>query len=272
MRLAIDCEISHSSPAEWAEKLYNLGCGAVVLPFDHTANDAQVDAYTRSCKDYGLIIAEVGAYRNLQHSDPAERKKNIAYVKSQLAFADRVGARCCVNIAGTSGEKWNWGYIENYSGETYKRIIDTAREIIEDVKPVNTYFTLEPMPWMVPDSPESCRQLCNDVSRERFAVHLDIVNMINDPRKYFFNKEFIKNCFDTLNGCNIRCCHAKDIRLEKSAVFSLALARCGEGNLDLAAYAAMADACDKDMPFLIEHHKTEEEYINALKYIKNLVK
>ena len=39
------------------------------------------------------------------------------------------------------------------------------------------------MPYLLPDSPDSYLALLEAVDRERFAVHLDPVNMINTPAK-----------------------------------------------------------------------------------------
>ena len=144
------------------------------------------------------MIAEVGAWSNPVSKDEEERKKALEYCKKQLDLADRIGARCCVNIAGSRGEIWDGFYRDNYSEDTYALIVDSVREIIDDVKPKNTFYTLEPMPWMYPDSPDSYLRLIKDIDRKEFGVHLDFVNMINSPQKYLFNDKFIKECFDKL--------------------------------------------------------------------------
>ena len=271
MRLGIAGGISHRTPEEWAEKQYNLGCGAVNLPLDFKAADSALDAYMKACKDFGLIIAEVGAWCNPMSAVTEERNKNVQYIKDQLGFADRIGARCCVNIAGTSGEIWDGGYIENYSDDMYKRIVETVQEIIDDVNPQNTCYTLEPMPWMVPHSPESYVKLIEDIGRDKFAAHLDVVNMINCPERYFFNGDFIDKCVDIM-GKYIRSCHVKDVKLERFLTFNLKETHCGDGNLDIVRYAKAAHSCDVDMPFMLEHLPNEEAYINSLNYIKELLK
>ena len=270
MRLGIAGGISHRTPEEWAEKQYNLGCGAVNLPLDYKAEDSVVDAYMKACKDFGLLIAEVGAWCNPMSSVTEERNKNVEYIKNQLRFADKIGARCCVNIAGTSGEIWDGGYIENYSDDMYNRIVDTVREIIDDVNPQNTYYTLEPMPWMVPDGPESYVKLIENVGRDKFAAHLDAVNMINCPERYFFNGDFIEKCVK-LMGKYIRSCHVKDVKLERFLTFNLKETHCGDGNLDIVRYAKLAHECDPDMPFMLEHLPNEEAYVSSLKYIQGIL-
>jgi len=43
--------------------------------------------------------------------------------------------------------------------------------IIDAVQPTRTFYTLETMPWMYPDSPQSYLRLLQAVDRRQFAVH-----------------------------------------------------------------------------------------------------
>ncbi|MBR5743069.1 MAG: sugar phosphate isomerase/epimerase, partial [Clostridia bacterium] len=147
MRLGISFALPHSSPEEWADKNLALGLRAVVFPVDHTAPDALIDRYAAACRDRDLVIAEVGAWKNLLAPDPAARKANYAYVLNQLILADRVGARCCVDISGALGEVWDGGYPGNYLPETFDLVVETVRSLIRDSGITKTAFTLEPMPW-----------------------------------------------------------------------------------------------------------------------------
>lgn len=270
MRLGIAGGLSHRSPDEWAEKLKKVGCGAVVFPLAHNAGDGLIGSYTQAARDHDLVIAEVGAWCNPLHRDPVERAKNIEYIQNQLRLADRIGARCCVNIAGTGGDIWDGGYAENYTAETYRIIIETVRQIIDGVRPGHTYYALEPMPWMIPDSPRCYAQLIEDIGSPRFASHMDAVNMISSPERYFNSGAFAESCFDIL-GSHIKSCHVKDVRLERHLTFNLKETFCGDGGFDIKRYALAAERCDKDMPFILEHLPDEEAYLKSLKYIQDLL-
>ena len=89
-------------------------------------------------------------------------KKNIV----SLQIADEIGAGCCVNISGAKGEIWDGPYPGNYSKETFDQIVETVRYIIDQVKPENTFYTLEPMPYMLPDSPDSYLELIRAIDRD----------------------------------------------------------------------------------------------------------
>ena len=47
------------------------------------------------------------------------------------------------------GEIWDGVYRDNYSEDTYALIVDSVREIIDDVKPKNTFMPWT-MPWIFP--------------------------------------------------------------------------------------------------------------------------
>lgn len=269
MRLGIASALPHRTPEEFAEKHRALGCGAVTFPVDHTVPDGVIDAYARACKAYDLSIAEVGAWSNPFSTDPDTAEKALILMKNQLQLAERVGARCCVNIAGGCGEVWDGGYAENYAEDTRRRLIDMVREIIDEVKPTRTHYSLEPMPWMLPDSPECYLTLLEEIDRPGFGAHLDVVNMINNPGRYFQNTAFINRCFRVLKG-RILSCHAKDIQLQRTLTLHLKEVPCGQGALDLETYMAKAHAADPDMPFMIEHLSTTEEYIESFAYLKGI--
>ncbi|MDD6915693.1 MAG: sugar phosphate isomerase/epimerase [Eubacteriales bacterium] len=269
MKLGIAMNLSNTSPEEWAEKHKALGLSAVVFPCGYYDDHSKIDAYVKACKDFGLTIAEVGAWKNLLALDKEERKQNFDYCKKQLELAEYIGASCCVNISGAKGEVWDGGYKENYSDKTYCEIIETVQRLIDAVNPKKTFYTLEPMPWMHPDSPEDYLKMIKDINRKAFGVHLDIVNMINTPQKYLFNEQFTSDAISLLGGY-IKSCHIKDVLLENHLTVSLKEVPCGEGGFNLKNYIEKIDKLDANMPVVIEHLAVEEEYIKAIKYINEL--
>lgn len=244
---------------------------AVVFPCVYTDSTKKIDEYVNACKKFDLRIAEVGAWKNLLSSNIEECSKNFEYCKGQLEMAEYIGANCCVNIAGTPGEIWDGAYCENYSEKTYTQIISCIQKIIDNVKPKTTFYTLEPMPWMHPYSPEDYLQMINDINRREFAVHMDMFNMINTPEKYLFNKEFTDNAFCVL-GKYIKSCHIKDIVMKRNLTTIIKETTIGDGNFDLKNYINNINNISKDMPIIIEHLTNEEEYIHSINYVKSILK
>jgi len=269
MRLGGSILRNYKTPQEWVEIVKGLGYSAVIAPMKYDDPDELIDEYVREAKKANVMIAEVGAWSNPLSPDDDTRKKALEYCKKQLNLADRIGARCCVNIAGSRGEIWDGFYRDNYSQDTYSLIVDTVREIIDDVKPKNTFYTLEPMPWMYPDSPDSYLQLIKDIDRKEFAVHLDIVNMINNPKRYLFNDKFIKECFQKL-GPYIKSCHAKDVIMSNEFTTMIKEVAPGKGKLNYSVFLKEVERLDPEMPVLIEHLETQEQYIEAFNYIKGV--
>jgi sugar phosphate isomerase/epimerase len=125
------------------------------------------------------------------------------------------------------------------------------------------------MPWVHPDSAESYRDLVAAIDRDRFGVHLDPVNLINGPRRYFDTGAVIRNCVDLL-GPHIRSCHAKDISLSGRLTVHLDEARPGTGGLDYRAFLRAIDRLDPDMPLMLEHLESEAEYRLAAGHIRSV--
>lgn len=271
MILGLSSSLKHSSPAEWAKRMADLDAKAVVFPVDCTAGEETIMAYKKAADDAGLIIAEVGVWRNTLAADPAERQKWIDYAVEQLKMADKIGARCCVNVAGTPcGPRWDGGYRGNFSKEIWDETVKMIQEIIDRANPKNTKYSIESMPWMVPTGPDEYLKLMEDVNRPQFGAHLDVVNMITSPQRYFFNDDFLRECFAKLKG-KICSCHLKDIKLKEEYTFQLQECACGEGSLDIPLFAKLATEEDKNMPMIIEHLNTDEEYLNSLTFVKKLL-
>ena len=271
MRLGISKALAAESPNEWAAKHAELGLKAVNFPKKYDAPDKLIDEYVQACKDYDLVIAEVGAWKNVMDPDPAKRAENIKYCKNQLLLAEYVGAKCAVNITGSaSSEKWDAAHRDNYDPDFQKRMIETIREIVDAVDPKRTFYTAEPMPWMLPDSPESYLELMKQVDRPGFAVHMDAVNMMSTPKNLLFCREFLDNAFKLL-GPYIKSCHIKDVVLEKKLTVCMPETPCGTGNFDLRYYIKLVDALSPEMPVIIEHLANAEDYLAAVTYIQKLM-
>lgn len=267
MNIGIAINLPHSSAEDWACKHKELGLSAVVFPLDYRASVVQIDSYVSAAKYAGIKIAEVGSWSNVLSSDFSKRSENLNFCIKQLELAEYIGASCCVNIAGTEGDVWDGSYASNYSERIYEETILSIRKIIDSVNPKSTRYTLEPMPHMIPDSPENYLRIVKDVNREGFGVHLDVVNMITSPMVYFKNRELTDRCFDLL-GEYICSCHLKDALLDHSLTVSISEVPCGKGGFDIKYYLNKIE--ERNLPVIIEHLETEQAYYDAIKYINKI--
>ncbi len=267
MRLGTSSPLKHTSPEDWAENQIRLGCTTVVFPVQSNEPEDKIIAYKEAADKAGLSIAEVGIWRNALSMDDAEKKENMDYCVEQLRLADFLHARCAVNVAGAFGPKWDGGYKENFTDEAWKKTVSMVQEIIDRANPQNTFFTLEPMPWMIPTGPKEYLRLIELVDRDRFAVHMDIINMISSAERYFNPEEFVDECVATL-GNRIKSCHIKDVHLDER--YTLRLEECGpgDGEFPLRHYVERINELDPDMPVILEHLNTDEEYIKYMGYLK----
>ncbi|HLJ54181.1 MAG TPA: TIM barrel protein [Chthonomonadaceae bacterium] len=254
---------------EWVAALGAAGYRAAYCPVDARADDRTVRQYVEAAARADIVIAEVGAWSNPISPDSAVRAAAMERCREQLALADRTAARCCVNIAGSRSEQWDGPHPDNFTPDTFALIVDTVREIIDAVRPTRTYYALETMPWVFPDSPESYLDLIAAIDRPRFAVHLDPVNMISSPRRFFDNAGFIRDCFEKL-GPHIKTCHAKDIALSGRLTIHLDEVRPGLGTLDYGAFLSELNRLDPDTPLMLEHLPSADEYALAAAHVRSV--
>ncbi len=267
MRLGTSSPLKHNSPEEWASNQLALGCSTVVFPLNCNDDEKKIIAYKDAAQKAGLTIAEVGIWRNALAANPEERNANMDYCVNQLRLADFLGARCAVNVAGAFGTRWDGGYRANFTDRAWKESIAMVQQIIDRANVKNTFFTLEPMPWMIPTGPKEYIRLLEAVDRDHFAVHMDIINMINSAERYFNPEEFVDQCAELL-GNKIRSCHIKDVHLAQE--YTLQLQECGpgDGEFPLRYYVEKMNAIDPNMPVILEHLNSDQEYIKYMNYLK----
>lgn len=269
MRIGGEIKKSYQNPEEWIKLVKELRYSAVLTPVGYDTPRDVKQAYVDCAKLNDIVIGEVGIWRNTMSLNAEEAKANIEYSKERLALSEEIGANCCVNVVGARGELWDGFYEDNYQEDTYALIVDIAREIIDSVNPKRTFFTLEPMPWMVPDSPDNYLKLIKDIDRKGFAVHLDFTNMINCPERFVKQDAFFEECFQKL-GPYIKSIHAKDLVMEKVFPCVIREVMPGKGVVNLKKIVHLCEKLGKDTTVFVEHLATHEEYLEASGYVRRI--
>lgn len=258
-----------NTPEEWAQAALAAGYSAVYFPVDHTAPQKEIDGYRNAAREADLVICEIGVWNNTLDQDPDRREQAVDRAVHQLELADYVGANCCVNIAGSYSSQWDGPHPDNFTPRAFEEIVLTTQRIIDRVNPKNTCYSLEPMPWMYPDTPESYLALIEAIDRQGFGVHLDMVNVINSPALYYRNGEVIREWFQKL-GDRIRSCHAKDVTLSGRLTVHLDECRPGTGALDYRTYLECMSHLPERTCLMLEHMTEAQDYVEATRYLKGL--
>ena len=268
VRLGGPIFLKSNDPAELAREHRRLGYSAAYCPPADIKNTDQIRAIQKAYAAENVVIAEVGAWKNMLDPDATKRKENLDYVTQRCALAEAVGARCCVDIAGSyNPDVWYGPNPKNLSREFFDATVENCRRVIDAVKPTRTRFTIEMMGWNIPDGPDSYVDLIKAVDRKAFGVHLDICNGINSPRRFYENAAYTRECFEKL-GQWIVSCHAKDLQwvVELNVHFLEVIP--GRGQVDYKAYLQALSKLKQDAPLMLEHLKTAAEYDEGREYIR----
>ena len=255
-------------PVEQARSARALGYRAMYCPRVELADKQQLRAIESASRAEDVVIAEVGAFGyNMMARDAEERKKALEIMCEKLMIADEVGARCAVNISGFRGpDAQHRPHPENLSQFAFDMTVENVRHVVDTVKPKRAKFTVEAMSWIVPDGPDSYVELIKAVDRTGFAVHFDPVNIINSPRRHFENGTFLEECFAKL-GKWIMSCHGKDTLILPESITHINEGRPGTGILDWKTFLRGVAALPNNPPIMMEHLRTQEEYLQARDYI-----
>jgi sugar phosphate isomerase/epimerase len=260
--------MASDDPVQLAQEHRRLRYGAAYCPAVEIKDRDRIRAIEQAFREANVVIAEVGAWKNMLDPDEKKRVANLAYVTERCALADEVGARCCVDIAGSyNPDVWYGPNPKNLSKEFFDATVENCRHILDATKPKRTKFTIEMMGWNVPDGPDSYLDLIRAVDRPAFGVHMDVCNGVNCPQRFYQNSAFIHECFQKL-GKWIVSCHAKDLQwvVELNVHFLEVIP--GRGQMDYGQYLLELSRLPKDVPLMIEHLKTADEYLEAATHIR----
>ena len=136
-------------------------------------------------------------------------------------------------------------------------------------RPRRTYWTLETMPWMYPDDPESYVRLLDAIDRPACAAHFDPVNWVSSPQQYFATADLVRAGVRAL-GPRIRSVHVKDITIADRLMVHLDEVRPGLGSFDHATLLRELATLDADLPVMLEHLPTQEEYAEAAAHLRRV--
>jgi sugar phosphate isomerase/epimerase len=270
IRLGGPIFLKSDDPRELAREHKRLGYRAALCPRAKADDTARVREIEKAFAAEDVAIAEVGAWTNMLDPDATKRRTNMEYVTERLVLADAVGARCCVNIAGTFAPQ-RGPHPDDLSQKYFDATVENCRRLLDDVKPKRTKLTIEMMSWCLPDSPDAYLKLLKAVDRQGLGVHLDPCNGINSASRYYHNAEFIQECMQKL-GRYVVSCHAKDLDMLPESNIHLMEVIPGRGKVDYRAFLGGLSKLPADIPLMLEHLKTAGEYEEGATYIRKVAR
>ena len=273
MRLGGPIFVKSDDPAVLAKAHRDLGYRAAYAPGDvHATDTDRIAGLVREFARQDVVIAEVGAWKNMLDPDPGKRRENLAYVTEKLGVAELLGARNCVDIAGSYDPNvWYGENPRNLSQEFFDATVENCRKVIDAVKPQRTFFSIEMMPWSLPTNPDEYVRLIKAVDRKAFGVHLDVCNTMNSPARLYNNSAGIRECFTKL-GRWIKSCHAKDLRWGPGVQVYIQEVVPGTGLIDYKALLRELSQLGTDAPLMLEHLHSEAEYTQGREYIQSVAR
>ena len=269
VRLGAPVFLKTDDPGELAREHQRLGYAAAYCPAKADVKDgAGLRAIEKAFAEAKVVIAEVGAWKNLLDPDEGQRKANLAYVTERMAIAEEIGALTCVDIAGSYNAKvWYGPHAKNFSKEFFDATVENARRIIDAVKPKRAKFSFEMMGWCLPSNADEYLRLYKAIDRKAFAVHVDVCNCVNSPEKFYGNAALIEEIFRKLGGLVVSC-HAKDLQWLPEMNVHFVEVIPGRGELDYRAYLKAIAGLEHQPPLMLEHLKTAEEYGEGVRHIR----
>lgn len=264
-------------PELLAQECKRLGYTAAYCPPAKPEDTARLKTIRDAFAKQNIVIAEVGAWRNLMTPDLAARKANLDYVISQMAVAEEVGARCCVDITGSFDAATLSGpHPKNQSQEFIDGTVENCRKIIDAVKPKRSVFAIEMKGCNFPDGPDPYLKLIQAVDRPQgFGVHIDMCNIINSPIRYYNNTALIKETFSKL-GKWVRSCHAKDLIWVPQVNVNFEETVPGQGGIKTARIPGVdyqtyvTEVVKVGAPLMLEHLTSAEQYRQGSEYIRKV--
>ena len=267
LRLGGPAFANTEDPEALAQAHRKLGYRAAYCPSVALKDTDRIRAVSGAFGKENVVISEVGRWCNLLDADPEKRRQNLENVTEGLALAEAIGARCCVDIAGSfSPTSWFGPHPDNLSPKAFDAIVENARKIIDAVNPKRARFCYEMMGWALPDSPDSYLKVVKAVDRPAFGVHLDPCNLVNSPERFYHSTALLNECFDKL-GRWIVSCHAKDLTWDVEMNIHFREVAPGKGSLDYAAFLKRLAELPQNPPLMLEHLSTAEDYAGARQHI-----
>lgn len=266
-------DISNGDELEkFIDKVKFKGFKAIYCPIIDLNNHSLIELTKKRLKEEGITIAECGYWDNLLDLNLDDRKKTRAKMAETIRLADALEAKCAINTVGSLAKGSHRNHCaDNFTEKAFDEIVDMTHDLLDETNPEHTKLSYEIYQWHILDSTKEIKRMVDAVNDKRFGVHLDLVNLLNCPRRYWRSLDVAKEFIDTL-GEHIVSAHVKDVWMNQGINDDLEFHEvpAGNGQVDIAGCMKLLSQLPQDIPYMMEHLKTEEEYNDVSVYLRRL--
>lgn len=207
-----------------------------------------------------LDLVQFGITYNecLFHPNAAVREAGIVSVQRGMATAAALNAHHYLFRPGSLNPDGAWtSHRDNYLPESMERLIETLKPIAAHAEQHELTLVMETHAVSIMDSPETCREIVEQVGSERLRIVMDFVNHFQTLRQVYDSEDRLNHIFDVM-GPIAPMAHIKDITVQNGLVLHLSEEVPGEGELNLGVALKRFDALYPNGYGLIEHLPAEK--------------
>ncbi len=253
-------------------KVKEKGYKAIYCPIIDLDNYDLIDLTRKRLAEEDIIIAEAGTWENLLDLNLEDRAKNRDKMVQTILLADALGARTAINTSGALNFGSHRNHCAaNFTEEAFEAVLEQTRELLDRTNPKHTKLSYEIYQWHILDTTKEIKRMVDAINDDRFGVHLDLVNLLNCPRRYWRSYDVAKEFIDTL-GEHLVSCHVKDVWMNQGVNDDLEFHEvpAGQGQVDIAGCMKLLSALPGEIPYMMEHLTSEEQYTQVCGYLRGL--
>lgn len=214
--------------------------------------------------DYGLVMVQAIGYRPpLIHPDPAIRRRAVERFKAAIQIAGWLGAQSCHSGPGSFAQAANaeWGgawqpHPDNWSPAARAALVQSLRETAGTAADCGTRIGLEGHVLVVLDSPETMRDVIDEVGSAVVKCDFDPVNWLT--LRTVYDSGTATRRMMTILGDRILNAHTKDVVVEPRLVTHIDERPTGLGIFDHATLLQEMERLDPQRFVVIEHATPDE--------------
>ncbi len=219
----------------------------------------------RICKKKNITIGPLGCY--LSALKPLDRPMGYDLEKTHklIELMPVFGSDQLIIWSGTLSDEHMFQYDErNFTDKAFEKLTSITRELIDHLKKVNGYLSIEPFFTHIINDPDSFKKLKLKSESDRLKIVMDIPNFFKKgmfPRR----DEIINDLFRELAG-DISMVHFKDIKAAKDDSWPYEYPGPGKGDLNYELFIENINRYNFNSWGIIEHVQPAE-FADAKKFL-----